>query len=889
MTTPLSAVPGAPFVGRFTELSLAKALLREAKQDRPSVLMIGGEDGVGKTRLLAEIAAAAKRMGFLIVPARIQSDDPTVMAGMTQVTRGLLLAVGEERLRAAMVGLPAALAGFLPVLGQYRDPRAEEPGALPDPAAERLRLYQGTRILMGRLCATQPTLWLIDDLHNARDGELALFAFLARTLSSWDGDDERRLPLLAVATHRLPLGDGTLARLTASAESEGFPFETIRLPPLAERDTFELARGIVNGFPESLRGELFRKTGGNPFFVTEALAAGADGRAPDPRLPEIPDEVRGLIRARLARFDDKARQTCFAAATLGERFTLDLLRSMVVMPMGELLTTVGKLVEENILERDHVDRTFRFTHSFVKDAIYGLAPAPVRQQSHQAAAQALEAELLDSGRYAQLAYHYGLSGEREREIRNLLRAAGEALSRYDGREALGAYERLLEAYATLDDGDKTKLRDLRARALSGLVKSARMVADTERAVSAAHELLGVARKEKDPAMIAGALRDLAEVLSDANESSQALAHLDEAVRLARDMGDKGEQARTMVIKSTISQRLGSPGTLALVKESIKLAREAGDADLEAEALVREAIGLFEGGQDRAAEQSYTRALRIARQRRLPRLVAVARTAKGAVLAQRASYEEALKEFNQALIINKRIGDVRATGHSLVNLAAIHAVRGRYDRAIELHKKAIVILKGLGFRGDLAYSIFAIGNIEYDRRRYSQALEHFSEALAIRKELGERNRIAELMNNIGITYFDMGDYTKAREHLEVSMALCLEMNYVYLGVESHMYLGAVTAVTGDPEAGIGEIRRALEDARGHDLPAQALIARHLIGFVLAGQGHIAEGVAEIEGAIAEANKLGLHPYAERFQRTLHEIQGDASQADARLEEESEEEA
>ncbi len=127
-----------------------------------------------------------------------------------------------------------------------------------------------------------------------------------------------------------------------------------------------------------------------------------------------------------------------------------------------------------------------------------------------------------------------------------------------------------------------------------------------------------------------------------------------------------------------------------------------------------------------------------------------------------------------------------------------------------------------------------------------------------------------MNNTGVTYFEMGDYTKARENLEVAMALCLEMNYVLCGVESNAYLGAVTAATGDPEAGLQAIKDALREAELHGLKAQMATCRHLMGFVLAGQGKVDEGVAEIEKAVEEARALGLQPYIDRFQRTLKDI-------------------
>jgi tetratricopeptide (TPR) repeat protein len=371
--------------------------------------------------------------------------------------------------------------------------------------------------------------------------------------------------------------------------------------------------------------------------------------------------------------------------------------------------------------------------------------------------------------------------------------------------------------------------------------------------------------------VVAALVDLASSLAETNEASQALLQVDEAVKLAREAQLDLELARAISIKAAISQRLGDPRTRDLVDQAVDLASRAGDVALLCECLVRQALARYEGGDEKAAEESYTRALKMAKSAKQPRLGALAHTARGAVLAQKGLFDESLREFGSALTINRKLGDVRAVGHSLVNLASIHGARGKVEKALEMHREAIVILKGLGFRGDMAFSLFSIGNIELDRRRYRQALDAFEEALAIRKEQGERNRIAELMNNMAVAHFEMGDYQKARELFEVSVALCLEMGYLVLGVESNMYLGAVAAATGDPEAGLDMVRRATEDARMHDLKAQAATGHYLTGFVLAGQGRSEEGIAEIRAAMEEARAMGLSPLVERFGRTLHDIQ------------------
>lgn len=864
----MTTLPATPMLGRFTEVSLGKSLLREAKSGTPSVLLIGGEDGVGKTRFVEEIAEVARPMGFVVVTSRSRRDDSNVLGALTQIVSGLAEALGPSAMRQAMAGLPSSLGSFLPPLEAFREQKPD-PGVLPDPEGEKLRLYEATRILLSRLCDKRPTLWVCDDLHNARDGELKLFAFLARTLTSRDRAG-RGLPLLAIATYRVPLEDGSLKKLIVGARDQGFPFESIRLPPLTEPDTFEMARGLVPSFPEVLRKDLFGKTGGNPFFVREALKEASDGDEPIEALPDLPPSVKGLVRARLERFDEVARTVSCAAAALGDRFSLDLLRAVVTVPFGELLTTVGALVEENILDRDHVDRTFRFTHRFVKEAIYESSPAELRQRVHRAAAQVLEAEG-DASRYARLAYHYEQTGEQERQVRNLLKAGLDALSRYDGREAGATLDRLLSVYDELPPESRQGMRDIRIKALSGLVTAARAQGESVRAVKAARHLLAVARKEKEPALLVKALRELAEVLVDTQERSQALAYLDEAIRIAREAGDREELARAISSKALQAQRLGDVLAIPLLDETIALAEEVGDQELLAFALVRKALSIAKTG-DRSAEKLFEKALRIARAHRLPRVTAMARMVRGGFSAQKGNYDEGIRDFSAALAIHRKLGDLQGVGRGLVNLASLHAAVGNWEKAIGLHKKAATLLKGMGLRGELATSLFTIGNIECDRRRYSRAIDAYLEALSVFKELGDRHRIAECMNNIGITHFEMGDYQRARENLEVSTSLCLELDYALCGMESNLYLGAVSVLTGDVVPGMKALDGALEEATGKGFKNQEAVGHYLKGYVLASQGDPDGAAGELKEALAQAKQLGLLPAVERYKRTLAEVEG-----------------
>ena len=172
-------------VDRWGAAPELRALGRGNLGGRSAIRLVGGEDGIGKSRFLKEAALLAGKEGLAVHEANVRKDDPDFPSGLTQLVKSLIEERSEDEVRRALVGLPPSLVSFLSILKPFRQPGSSGFKPLPDPEAERLRLYQATRQLLLRLQAGRPTFFGCDDLHDSRAGDLKLFGYLARTLTTF--------------------------------------------------------------------------------------------------------------------------------------------------------------------------------------------------------------------------------------------------------------------------------------------------------------------------------------------------------------------------------------------------------------------------------------------------------------------------------------------------------------------------------------------------------------------------------------------------------------------------------------------------------------------------------------------------------------------------------
>ena len=350
-------------VGRNRELATLDRLVSEAGGGEFRLLQVEGEPGIGKSRLLDELAARADRQEWLVLrgsAAEFESELP--FGPVIDALDAYLMALDPRAIGRLGPDTAETLAEVFPSLAAYRK---EARG--PVIASERFRIHHAIRELLERLSGRAPMALLLDDLHWADQASLELVGHLLR-----------RPPqagiLLALANR-----SGQLDPILAASLATGSEVTTVSVGPLDLDETAELT-----GATPSRVKDLFSETGGNPFYALELMRAGIDtggGRA-------LPEAVAAAISAEAASLSPDSRRFSEAAAVVGDPFDIDLV-GQVTGREESPAELIDELTGRGLIRPTEIPRRFAFRHPLVRSAIYESTPPGTRLADHERAALVL--------------------------------------------------------------------------------------------------------------------------------------------------------------------------------------------------------------------------------------------------------------------------------------------------------------------------------------------------------------------------------------------------------------------------------------------------------------------------------------------------------------------
>jgi DNA-binding NarL/FixJ family response regulator len=428
----------AVLIGREREL----AALLEAATGPPSVVLVEGEAGVGKTRLVQELLARPE------LRARRR-----YVGGCQQLSEPFPLGPVVEALRQARIAphrLNPVAGALAPLLPELADRLPAPPDPLGDRRADRHRLFRALRELLGAL---GPSILVLEDLHWADDATIELLRFVTPDLppeltlvGTYRGQERPDAPSLAGLTARLPNG------------------LHVPLQPLAREHTRELARTILDteAVTDEFADYLLERSGGLPFAVEELLELMRDRSDLFQRHGvwirralrdiSVPHALRDSILERLQRLDPRAQSAIRAAAVLGTPAPEQLVLDVAGLSGTSGDSALADALASGLLVEASAGR-WRLRHVLAQDAVEAAIPSPVRRRLHGRAATALEGARPRP--VARLARHYREAGDTARFVRYAEAASDRARSLED--DAM-AFRFLAEAVAVPDVAASTRGR-----------------------------------------------------------------------------------------------------------------------------------------------------------------------------------------------------------------------------------------------------------------------------------------------------------------------------------------------------------------------------------------------------------------------------------------------
>ncbi len=581
-----------PFVGRAQERTRLLRVVERARAGNGGLMLIGGEAGVGKSRLVEEAAAEARRLGFMVLTGHCVDQQgappylPTIEhleeAARQRSPEGFRQALGENA---------PEIAKLMPGLRvRYND--IPEPVSLP-PEQERRYLLHGIAEFVERNARATPLLLVYEDLHWADDSTLLLVRLLAQRAA--------QIPVLAVGTYRdTDLKPGRpLAAVLPDLLRQRLA-EEIRLERLTADGVAALIAGRAGSAPPpQLVALVYSETEGNPFFVEEVFRhlheagklldeAGQWRDGVQIADTEVPRSVGLVIGQRLERVSDDCRRILTIAALAGKVFRFDLLIAFEGVAEDALLDAMEEAARATLIEDVSVGREARyaFVHEQIRQTLLSLLSTARRQRLHLRMADAIEALYgREAEEYApDIAYHLyqaGAAAPGERTAPWLVRAAERALDALAFEDALRDLDAARTVLPAHDAEGAVRVLRLRARALRGLAR-------LDEALAAFAEALQLtpAGAERDAVLQARARLKL-----DLFRGRDALADIEPLLAAARASGDRAREMELLLMRSrglyirSLDEQGYAEQTRDAYAEAYALAKQIGDRRAMCQALI----------------------------------------------------------------------------------------------------------------------------------------------------------------------------------------------------------------------------------------------------------------------------------------------------------------
>jgi DNA-binding SARP family transcriptional activator len=429
--TSRAPVAEVPLIGRLAELGQLRGAFERAYAGHGGVVAVVGEAGIGKTRLISDLIAAAEERGSRVLLGRCYESEQILPFGPW-----------VDAFRAAHLGnelkglLPARRAELAHLLPELADRESELLHGIPD----LLKVFESVTAAIRELAETRPFLLVLEDVHWADEMSLRILAYLGRRLHSL-------AVLVAVTVRQEELIDAPMLRRILDELRRERRLLSLALTGLSREDTFALVQTLARSGTDEMQlvrlGEVaWNASAGNPFVVVETVRSGVQGI-------ELADSVRQLVVSRLERLSQRGRLLTTVAAVIGREFEFELLRRASGLTDADAAAAMEEVVRRGVIHG--IGERFDFVHDRIREVARADLLAPRRRLIHRSVAKAIEALYADhlEPHILALGLHY-LGAEMWLEAMDYLRrAAAQAFTRSAYREAATCLEHVVAAGARL--------------------------------------------------------------------------------------------------------------------------------------------------------------------------------------------------------------------------------------------------------------------------------------------------------------------------------------------------------------------------------------------------------------------------------------------------------
>ncbi len=840
-------------MGRREELGTIQRLLQRVAAGKGTVLAITGDAGFGKTRLAKEVLRLAWRRQWQALYGAAHSSEG--QASYQPVIDALRSAVWVNPAHADLI--PAELSSAIPEVSP-----AAAGHKIPDRVAAQANLFAGVARYLQSLAGSTPLVVVLDDLHDADEGTLRFFHYLAR--------QTQRMPLLLVGAWRSDAGDGSglLAEIVPSLQREQL-LETLHLGSLtASEHQMLLDHMLTDGhIVPDVAAYLYRLTDGVPLFAREIFTQLVrDGRVKqvgrrwqfaeqfDQRAAELPTTIQALMNQRMASLSQPARQLLQLASVIGDEIPVDLLGAL--LDPSEL-DALDELLASRILIES--GEQLHFTHRLMRNAVYDTVSGVRRRMLLLQIGRALELLYENDPVHlpvGALAHYYEAAGEPEQAIDYLIQAGDRAEAVYDHDGAIRCYTevcslldhlpgqelQLARAWERVGDAQRMtgNVPESHAAYLRALEVAPRSAHSNERFVRfnlhrksvlasvlavdipAATEHLEQARILIDTDPVNRARLLIAEALLNwhAFNLQGAVTSATEALEIAEqhDAPVEVAQAREMLALAHISLGDWETGL------AFELSNRANDWSPEIVVAIDAHLCLFQflisspDWHDSAKQFISTAANKASDQGDL-RCLAICHFALGHVAVLQGQPGVAGDRLMTALELHQRIGSTSGAAYSLAGLVQLLTASQRFDAAWPLVRQGLIVSEQASIRDHCLSQMYAVG---IENRLEAGDLDRAAELVEAAKRQDEISGPCsvcrpDLYTKLAAYHLALGQPDEARVYIEQALPVVEMTGNLHGRARLLRERGKLHAMLSNPQQAGGDllesasIFRKLEDA------------------------------------------------------------------------------
>ena len=689
-------VSSPTFIGRAAELAALDAALARAAEGRSTAVLVGGDAGMGKSRLVAEFEQRARSTGAeVLVGECIELAEGELPYGpIVAALRPLVGAAEAGPLESLHPSARTALGRLWPELADFgSEAQVTEFG--------QGQLFEAVHRLLATMAAERPVVLVVEDLHWADRSTRDLLTFLIR-----NSRGERILFVASYRTdevHRRHPLHSFVYELERSGRAE-----RVTLEPFDEAELHDQLAGILGEEPDPrLVSRLFERSQGNPFFAEELLAAADAG--------VLPDSLLDALLARVERLSEPARRTLQVAAAVGRPVAHPLLASGSQLEEGEL----REAASQRILVPTEDGTGYTFRHELLREAVYTDLLPGERASLHAVLAEALSEDrlLAESGQVAaDLARHWHAAGELRRALTASLDAAAQAESVHAYAEAQRHLERALDLMGRLPAEDVAEVDS--ADVVNRAARAASLAGDTRRAIALARKLVTDTEQAGDPTAAGMAHARLARYLWTDGRGDEAIEHNDTALELVPKQAST-ERAQVLAAGAQMLMLMGRVSESSVQgNEALEIARVVGNRLVEAS--VHNTLGV-EADNLEARRGHFLAARKIAEELGAVEEIGRSYVNEAHVLEEAGDLEESVAVAEEGIVRARELGAERMWGdYMAADVAARLMLLGDWQRA---RVRATDILDLTTSSLNAASAHTALGQVAAEHGAFEQAAEH----------------------------------------------------------------------------------------------------------------------------------------------------------------------